>query len=140
MTTMQENERTLREAGLRVTSPRLATLAAVAENQHADAEVIASAVRERLGSVSKQAVYDVLYALTDAGLVRRMMTDDRRNRFEIQRHDNHHHVMCRKCGVIEDIPCPTGAAPCLQPEDDFGFAIDEADVIYRGLCPRCRNE
>lgn len=130
-------EADLRAAGLRVTAPRLATLAVIAERQHSDADAIATAVRDRLGSVSKQAVYDVLNALTAAGLVRRISLDERRARFEMHRHDNHHHLICRSCGRIEDVPCAVGIAPCLSLPDDRGFTVEEADVVYRGLCAEC---
>lgn len=136
------HEAALRAAGLRVTAPRLATLAVVDDNQHADAETIAGKVRARLGTVSKQAVYDVLYALSDAELVRRISVSGRRSLFETHRHDNHHHLVCRHCGRIEDVYCKTGSAPCLhvKNDEDFGFDIDEAEVIYRGLCPECQAE
>ncbi len=130
-------EADLRAAGLRVTAPRLATLAVISERQHSDADAIATAVRDRLGSVSKQAVYDVLNALTAAGLVRRISLDERRARFEMHRHDNHHHLICRSCGRIEDVPCAVGIAPCLSLPDDRGFTVEEADVVYRGLCAEC---
>lgn len=130
----------LRAAGLRVTAPRLAALAAVAERQHADVDAIAAEVRARLGTVSKQAVYDVLGALTGAGLVRRVPIDDRRARYELDLHDNHHHLVCRVCGRIEDVPCAVGAAPCLDVPAARGFAVDEADVIYRGTCVACRAD
>lgn len=131
-------EAALRAADLRVTAPRLAVLAAVAENPHGDADTVAATARARLGAVSKQAVYDVLHALTAAGLVRRISLDERRARFELHRHDNHHHVICRDCGLIVDVPCATGEAPCLDAPDDLGFEIEQADVIFRGLCPACR--
>lgn len=129
----------LRAAGLRVTAPRLATLAVVERHPHADAETVAHAVRERLGTVSRQAVYDVLHALTDAELLRRVLVDGRRARYELHRHDNHHHLVCRSCGRLEDVPCAVGAAPCLVPHDDLGFDIEIADVVYRGLCTACRK-
>ncbi|PWH06617.1 transcriptional repressor [Brachybacterium endophyticum] len=130
----------LRSAGLRVTAPRLATLAVVAERQHAEADEIAAAVRERLGTVSRQAVYDVLHALTDAGLLRRVATGARHAaRYEIHRHDNHHHMVCRVCGRLEDVPCTTGEAPCLTPSDDLGFDIEVAEVLFRGVCSACRT-
>lgn len=130
----------LQGAGLRVTSPRLATLAVVAEHQHAGTDEIAAAVRERLGSVSTQAVYGVLNALTEAGLVRRQDTGSRdAARYEIHRHDNHHHLLCRVCGRLEDVPCAVGLAPCLEPDDDHGFAIETADVLFRGVCATCRE-
>lgn len=135
-------EAALRGAGLRVTAPRLAVLGAVAERQHADAETIATTVRERLGTVSTQAVYDVLHALTDVGLVRRISLDGRRALFEAHRHDNHHHLVCRSCGRLEDVPCATGSAPCLDvaPHHRHDFAIETAEVLYRGLCPACSTE
>lgn len=141
-TTDAQNDDVLRAAGLRVTAPRLAVLDIVDQYQHSDADTIASHVRERLGTVSKQAVYDVLHALSDAGLVRRITVDGRRALYETHRHDNHHHVVCRGCGRIEDVQCKTGSAPCLHvsPHEDFGFAIDEAEVVFRGLCPTCQSE
>lgn len=132
------DDTTLRAAGLRVTAPRLATLAVVADRQHADAETIVREVRARIGSASKQAVYDILHALTDAGLVRRISVDERRSRFELNRHDNHHHYVCRTCGRIEDVPCPVGAPPCLEPDPALGFATEAADVTYKGQCRECR--
>ncbi|GAA1483754.1 Fur family transcriptional regulator [Brachybacterium fresconis] len=128
----------LRGAGLRVTAPRLATLDAVAAHPHADAEVIARQVRERLGTVSRQAVYDVLNALSDAELLRRVSLGGRSMQYELHRHDNHHHLVCRECGRLEDVPCAIGEAPCLIPHDDHGFEIEIADVVYRGVCSECR--
>jgi len=128
----------LREAGLRVTAPRLATLGAVAEQPHADAEAVAHAVRERLGTVSRQAVYDILNALTEVELLRRVSVGSRSMRYEVHRHDNHHHLVCRECGRLEDVPCAIGEAPCLIPHDDHGFDIEVADVVYRGVCSDCR--
>lgn len=128
----------LRGAGLRVTAPRLATLAAVEANPHADAEMIARSVRESLGAVSRQAVYDVLNALSDADLLRRVSVGGRSMQYELHRHDNHHHLICRECGRLEDIPCAVGEAPCLTPHDSHGFDIEIADVVYRGVCSDCR--
>ena len=128
----------LREAGLRVTAPRLATLGAVAEHPHVDAEAVARAVRERLGTVSRQAVYDILNALTEVELLRRVSVGSRSMRYELHRHDNHHHLVCRECGRLEDVPCAIGEAPCLIPHDDHGFDIEIADVVYRGICSECR--
>lgn len=110
----------------------------VAEVPHSTADVIASLVRGRLGTVSKQAIYDVLAALTSAGLLRRVAVDIKGAQYELSVGDNHHHVVCRECGKLEDMPCPVGAPPCLEPPDDRGFLIEEAEVIYRGLCPDCR--
>jgi Fur family transcriptional regulator, stress-responsive regulator len=129
--------RRLREAGLRVTRPRAAVLAAVHDHPHADTDSILSVVRRDYGDVSHQAVYDVLRALTDAGLVRRFQPKGSLARYEARVGDNHHHVVCRSCGAIGDVDCAVGAAPCLTAGDDGGFAIDEAEVIYWGRCPRC---
>ena len=132
-----EHVTALRSAGLRVTAPRLAALAVITEHRHSDAEFIAGEVRERLGSVSTQAVYDVLHALTDCNLVRKITLDGRKSRYEIRVGDNHHHMLCRNCGRIENVPCHVGQAPCMLPEEDHGFTVDEAEVIYHGLCPDC---
>jgi Fur family transcriptional regulator, stress-responsive regulator len=130
-------ERMLRQASLRVTRPRLAVLAAVHDHPHADTASIIGHVREDLGDVSQQAVYDVLAALTDARLVRRIHPPDSVARYEARVADNHHHLVCRACGAIADVDCAVGAAPCLTASDHHGYAIDEAEVIYRGLCPVC---
>jgi len=130
-------ERMLRGASLRVTRPRVAVLTAVHEYPHADTDAIIGVVREDLGEVSHQAVYDVLRALTTAGLVRRIQPSGSVARYESRVGDNHHHVVCRSCGAIDDVDCAVAAAPCLTPSDDHGFAIDEAEVIYWGLCPDC---
>ncbi len=106
-------------------------------HQHADTQSIVELVREELGHVSQQAVYDVLRALNDAGLVRRIQPPGSVARFESRVGDNHHHVMCRSCGAIEDVDCAAGPAPCLNPSEAHGFVIDEAEVVYRGLCPDC---
>jgi len=127
----------LRAADLRVTRPRLAVLEAVHSHPHADTETIFSAVRSELPEVSRQAVYDVLAALTSAQLVRRIQPSGSVARYESRVGDNHHHVVCRSCGTIGDVDCATGDAPCLVASDDNGFSIDEAEVIYWGLCPDC---
>jgi len=137
MPATQELEAMLRKASLHVTRPRVAALAAVHDHPHADTYSIIRHVREELGGVSQQAVYDVLRALTDAGLLRRIHPRGSVARYEARVGDNHHHVVCRSCGVIADIDCAVGAAPCLTPADDHGFAIDEAEVIYWGVCPGC---
>ncbi|HVW17036.1 MAG TPA: Fur family transcriptional regulator [Solirubrobacteraceae bacterium] len=130
-------ERLLRDAALRVTRPRVAVLSAVHGNPHADTHSIIGAVRDDLGEVSHQAVYDVLRALTDAGLVRRIQPPGSVARYESRVGDNHHHIVCRSCGAIADVDCAVGEAPCLVPSHDHGYAIDEAEVVYRGLCPDC---
>ncbi|WP_443217029.1 Fur family transcriptional regulator [Saccharothrix sp. ALI-22-I] len=127
----------LRGASLRVTAPRMAVLSAVHSHPHADTDSIIGVVRERLGAVSHQAVYDVLRALTTAGLLRRIEPPGSVARYEARVGDNHHHVVCRSCGAIADVDCAVGTAPCLIASDNHGFAIDEAEVVYRGLCPGC---
>jgi len=127
----------LRGASLRVTRPRVAVLSAVHHHPHADTSAIISAVREDLGEVSHQAVYDILRALTVAGLVRCIEPPGSVARYEARVGDNHHHIVCRACGAIADVDCAVGSAPCLTPSDDHGFVIDEAEVVYRGLCPSC---
>jgi Fur family ferric uptake transcriptional regulator len=127
----------LRGAGLRVTAARVALLEIVRGGDHLGAEAIASEVRDRLGHISLQAVYDALYALTEAGLIRRIEPAGSPVRFEGRVSDNHHHVVCRSCGVVADVDCAVGEAPCLTASDDHGFSIDEAEVVYWGLCPAC---
>jgi Fur family ferric uptake transcriptional regulator len=130
-------EQVLRDAGMRVTRPRLAVLDAVGAHPHADTESLIGAVRRELPEVSHQAVYDSLHALTAAGLVRRIQPSGSVARYESRIGDNHHHVVCRSCGVIADVDCAVGHAPCLTASDDSGFVIDEAEVVYWGLCPGC---
>ncbi len=127
----------LRGAGLRVTAARAALLETVRIGDHLGVEEIAAGVRDRIGHVSLQAVYDALHALTAAGLVRRIEPAGSPARFEGRVGDNHHHIVCRSCGAVADVDCAVGAAPCLTASDDHGFSIDEAEVIYRGLCPDC---
>ena len=132
-----EYERMLRRASLRVTRPRVSVLAAVHEHPHADTDTLLAAARSELGTVSHQAVYDVLRALTDHGLVRRIQPPGSVARYEARVGDNHHHVVCRRCGTIADVDCAVGDAPCLEASDDAGFVIDEAEVVYWGLCAPC---
>ncbi|WP_133914124.1 Fur family transcriptional regulator [Streptomyces sp. NBC_00582] len=127
----------LRGAGLRVTAARVALLETVRRGDHLDVEAIATGVRDRVGHISVQAVYEALHALTAAGLVRRIEPPGSPARFEGRVGDNHHHLVCRSCGVVADVDCAVGHAPCLTASDDRGFAIDEAEVIYWGLCPAC---
>jgi Fur family ferric uptake transcriptional regulator len=135
--TVSELRETLREAGLRVTQPRVAVLTAVYERPHADTDSILAAAREDLGSVSHQTVYDVLRALTAARLVRRIEPPGSVARYESRVGDNHHHLVCRSCGEIVDVDCAVGVTPCLTASDYHGFEIDEAEVVYWGECPRC---
>ena len=127
----------LRGAELRVTRPRVAVLTAVHEHPHADTDTIIGAVRAGLGDVSHQAVYDVLRALTEARLLRRIQPSGSVARYESRVGDNHHHVVCRSCGAIADVDCAVGHAPCLTASDDHGFVVDEAEVVYWGTCPSC---
>jgi Fe2+ or Zn2+ uptake regulation protein len=135
--TTPELERKLRGARLRVTRPRLAVLTAVRDHPHADTDSIIGVVRANIGEVSHQAVYDVLRALTAAGLVRRIQPSGSVARYESRLGDNHHHLVCRSCGVIVDVDCAVGAMPCLTASDDQGFTIDEAEVVFWGVCPDC---
>ncbi|GAA1878907.1 fur family transcriptional regulator FurA1 [Pseudonocardia ailaonensis] len=137
MPTTTDYERMLRGAALRVTRPRVAVLSAVYDHPHADTASIIGAVREGLGEVSHQAVYDVLGALTTAGLVRRIEPSGSVARYESRVGDNHHHVVCRSCGAIADVDCAVGSAPCLTAADDHGYEIHEAEVVYWGVCPAC---
>ncbi len=127
----------LRGAGLRVTAARVALLETVRDGDHLGVEAIASRVRDRVGHISLQAVYEGLYALAAAGLIRRIEPAGSPARFEGRVGDNHHHLVCRSCGVVADVDCAVGEAPCLAASDAKGFVIDEAEVIYWGLCPGC---
>src|SRR4051794_19548735 len=135
--TTADFERMLRGADLRVTRPRLGVLAAVHDHPHADTASITTIVRANLGEVSHQAIYDVLRALTAAGLVRCIEPSGSVARYEARVGDNHHHVVCRSCGVIADVDCAVGEAPCLTAADGAGYQIDEAEVVYWGRCPQC---
>jgi Fur family ferric uptake transcriptional regulator len=135
--TTSELEHVLRQAALRVTRPRLAVLSAVHAHPHADTDSLIAVVRRDFGEVSHQAVYDVLRALTDAGLVRRFQPMGSLARYEARVGDNHHHLVCRSCGAIVDVDCAVGEAPCLTASGDAGYEIDEAEVIYWGRCPAC---
>lgn len=129
----------LRAAGLRVTEPRVAVLEAVRRRPHAPASDVVEQVRSSSPGVSVQTVYNCLAVLTEAGIVRRIeLPGVPGARYEHRRGDNHHHLVCRKCGALEDVACAQGHAPCLAAAEDHGYEIDEAEVIYRGLCPTCR--
>ncbi|MFC9690057.1 Fur family transcriptional regulator [Kribbella sp. NPDC056951] len=134
---MEELQQLLRGSELRVTRPRVAVLQAVYAHPHADTDSLIGAVRNDLPEVSHQAVYDSLHTLTAAGLVRRIQPLGSVARYESRVGDNHHHVVCRNCGAIADVDCAVGHAPCLHASDDHGFVIDEAEVIYWGLCSDC---
>ena len=130
----------LRSVSLRVTRPRLAVLEALRDHRHVDTDAVIALVRADLPTVSHQAIYDVLRALTEAGLVRRIQPAGATARYESRVGDNHHHVVCRSCGAIADVECAVGHAPCLTASDDRGFVVDEAEVVYWGTCPDCATK
>jgi len=133
-------EQLLRSRGLRVTRPRLTVLEVLADGGHLEVDEITRRVRERLDSVSTQAVYDVLAALSRVGLARRLEPAGSPVRYEARVGDNHHHLVCRGCGAITDVDCAVHYTPCLTPSDSHGFLVDEAEVTYWGLCPTCQGE
>ena len=130
----------LRRHGLQVTAQRLALLRAVSTHPHATADELADDVRGSIGSISRQAVYDTLGTLVEKGLARRIQPAGSPARYEDRVGDNHHHLVCRACGVMVDVDCAVGKAPCLAAADDHGFEIQEAEVIYWGYCPGCRTQ
>ena len=129
--------RDLRGAGLRVTQPRRAILAWLSRHPHSTADAVGDGIREEIGSVSTQAVYDVLNTCSSAGLLRRIELPGHPARFERRAGDNHHHLVCRECGRTEDVDCVVDARPCLTPGDEHGYDIEEAEVVFWGLCPAC---
>lgn len=137
--TVSDAARRLREHGVQVTAQRLAVLRAVSDRPHRTADEISDLVRAEIGAISRQAVYDALGLLTDKGLVRRFQPARSPARFEDRVADNHHHAVCRACGLTVDVDCAVGYRPCLEAAEDHGFAIDESEVIYWGYCPACRE-
>lgn len=131
-------EQLFRRHGVQVTAQRLAVMRAVSARPHATADDLAEEVRARIGAISRQAVYDALAMLTEKHLVRRIQPAGSAARYEVRVGDNHHHLICRGCGLMFDVDCAVGAAPCLTAQDDHGFEIDEAEVLYWGRCPSCR--
>ncbi|GAA3864667.1 Fur family transcriptional regulator [Tessaracoccus defluvii] len=129
----------LHDAGLRVTAGRVAVLTELSERPHLGVGEITDAVRSRAGTASVQAVYDALAALHKAALIRRVEPAGQPPRYELQNGDNHHHLMCRSCGAMRDVACSIGHSPCLSPSQTHGFVIDEAEVIYWGLCAQCNE-
>lgn len=127
----------LREYGLQVTAQRLAVLRAVHAHPHSTADNVAATARTEIGAISRQAVYDTLATLEEKGIVRRIQPAGSPALFETRVGDNHHHLICRECNLLVDVDCAAGKRPCLDPVDDFGFAIDEAEVVYWGRCPEC---
>jgi Fur family ferric uptake transcriptional regulator len=137
---MPEPTELLRSHGLPVTAQRLAVLRAVSGRPHGTADVIAEDVRAEIGTISRQAVYNVLGTLSEKGLIRRIQPAGSAARYEDRVGDNHHHLVCRSCGETVDVDCATGEKPCLHAADDAGYEIDEAEVVYWGTCPKCRKE
>ncbi|MEI7859305.1 MAG: Fur family transcriptional regulator [Acidimicrobiales bacterium] len=137
MPSTKDFEAMLRGTQLRVTRPRLAVLAVLRDHPHADTASIVEAARRELGAVSHQTGYDILRALCVAGLVRKIEPQGSVARYELRVGDNHHHVVCRACGAIADVDCSVNYAPCLTASDDHGFTVDEAEVVYWGMCPTC---
>jgi len=128
----------LRRHGLHVTAQRLAVLRVVSEHPHITADVVLELAQAELGAISRQAIYDALNTLADKGLIRRIQPMGSPTRYEARVGDNHHHLICRICGRVEDVDCAVGTAPCLTPSDAMGYDIDEAEVIYWGRCPMCQ--
>ena len=137
--TTDELTEALRARGFHVTAPRLAVLRVLTTHPHATADEVVDAVSGEIGAVSRQAVYDSLNAFTEEGLIRRVQPAHSQARYETRIDDNHHHLVCRHCGRTEDVDCATGETPCLEASDNLGFDIDEAEVIYWGLCPSCQE-
>lgn len=130
----------LRKHGLSVTAQRLAVMTAISRNPHGTAEVVAEEVRAAIGTISRQAVYDALALLTEKGLIRRIQPSGSPALYEDRVGDNHHHIICRSCGVTADVDCAVGKKSCLTPANDLGFEVDEAEVIYWGRCPDCQGK
>ncbi|MGB0714679.1 MAG: Fur family transcriptional regulator [Phycisphaerae bacterium] len=130
----------LRDQGVQVTAQRLAVIRAVEGRPHGTADEIAEIVRTDIGAISRQAVYDALSLLVDKSLIRRIQPAGSPARFERRVGDNHHHLICRACGMAVDVDCAVGEMPCLSAADDMGFAIDEAEIIFWGKCPSCQQE
>ena len=130
----------LREHGVQVTAQRLAVLRAVSARPHATADDVAENVRAEIGAISRQAVYDALGMLAEKGLIRRIQPAGSAALYEDRVGDNHHHVICRTCGKTADVDCAVGEAPCLTAANHSGYQIDEAEVIYWGICPNCLTE
>ena len=136
---MSELAEKLRERKIPVTAQRLAVMRAVAKSPHSTADTIVDQAREELGAISRQAGYNVLGMLSEHGLIRRIQPAGSAARYESRVGDNHHHLVCRKCGHTVDVDCAVGYTPCLTPSDDAGFIVDEAEVTYWGICPDCQK-
>ncbi|BDS06081.1 transcriptional repressor [Oceaniferula spumae] len=136
---MSDHSAILKDHRIPVTAQRLAVLRAVDSKPHATADALADVVRAEIGTISRQAVYNVLTLFSERGLIRRIQPAGSSARYENRVGDNHHHLVCRKCGMTVDVDCATGQTPCLHASDDAGFVIDEAEVIYWGVCPECQK-
>ena len=135
---MTESAALLRQNGIPVTAQRLAVMGAVSRRPHGTVDAIAEDVRTSIGAISQQAVYDALGILVKNGLLRRIQPAGSPARYEDRTRDNHHHLICRTCSLTVDVDCAIGHAPCLTPAGGSGFEIDEAEVIYWGICPACQ--
>lgn len=130
----------IRGAGLRVTESRTAVYDALADRPHASADDVFAIVQPRLPATSRQSVYNALGDFAEAGLVRRIEPAGRAMLFELRVGDNHHHLVCSRCGTVRDVDCVVGHAPCLTPADNHGFTVDVAEVTFWGLCPDCATD
>lgn len=130
----------LRNHGIPVTAQRIAVIRSVGRQPHATADEVVEGVKKDIGAISRQAVYNVLGLLSEKGLLNRVQPSGHPARYETRVGDNHHHVVCRTCGHMEDVDCAVGYTPCLQAAEDHGYDINEAEVIYWGICPKCQKE
>ncbi len=136
---LESPDSTLRDHGLQVTAQRLAVLRTVRQRAHSTADDVCEQVRAEIGAISRQSVYDALSILSEKGIIRRIQPAGSPARYEDRVGDNHHHLICRACGTMQDIDCAVGRTPCLTPAETFGYDVDEAEVIYWGTCPACRS-
>lgn len=127
----------LRGAGLKVTESRLAAFGAFRPGEHLDADEVHTRVAAALPTTSRQAVYGVLGALAEQGLLRKIEPAGSPALYETRTGDNHHHLVCTGCGKVFDVGCVVGEAACLTPSETHGFHIATAEVTFWGLCPEC---
>lgn len=128
----------IRDSGLKVTAPRLAVLEVLLHNPHSSAEQVFTKVQDILSGSSTQAVYGILAAFMGAGLVRRFDPPGSAALFECRVGDNHHHLVCIRCGAVKDVDCVIGEALCLTPSDTSGFTVFAAEITFNGLCHECQ--
>ncbi|MFH8342490.1 Fur family transcriptional regulator [Streptomyces sp. AM6-12] len=126
--------RQLRDAGLRVTSARLEVLQVLASGDHFDVESLTAAARERLGTLTSQAVYDMLRHFLEAGLVAKFERPGWPAVFEIAG-PRHQHALCVRCGRVENV---VHRAPVLPGKDLPEWDVSDADIVFKGRCPDCR--